>query len=480
MLPDVALLEIFDFYLSQVPDPPIHNRQTWITLVHVCRKWRDIAFGSPRRLNLRLLVTSTSSVRKMLDTWPPPMLIDIWGFELGVWPIRTIIAALEHDDRIRLIELFDSSTIHMEKALAAMRKPFPELIGLSLQFFDQEPDREVTSWPAIPDSFLGESAPRLRSLRLICIPFPIPALRKLVLSATDLVRIRIWRIPDFWYISPEEIIACISTLTRLEDLELGFQSRDNVGGRRRPPSTTRCVLPALTSLQFKGIYEYMEDLMARIDAPRLDNLKLFLFDQHVLDAPQLARFIGHIPQFKALEVLRALFDQRGIFVSLPCTPRRGLQIGIFRGPYDAQLSALVELCTSESSFLRTLVPIVKRLYIFESRSLLYWLERTENSQWLELLRPFTAVRDLYLSKEFAMYIVSALLGFDGEGTMEVLPALRNFFLERIPSPAEPFEEITRDWQFVAAGQLSRHQIAVSYWDVERDKVDKLFDHEDGL
>ncbi|KAI0261578.1 hypothetical protein BGY98DRAFT_47148 [Russula aff. rugulosa BPL654] len=50
------------------------------------------------------------------------------GFELGGWGMDTIIAALEHDDRIRQIELFDSSSFHMELALEAMRKPFPELM----------------------------------------------------------------------------------------------------------------------------------------------------------------------------------------------------------------------------------------------------------------------------------------------------------------------------------------------------------------
>jgi hypothetical protein len=83
MLPDIALLEIFDFYVAQASDFPVQNRETWITLVHVCRNWRDIVFSSPRRLNLRLLVTPRRSVRTMLDTWPP-LLIDIGALESKV------------------------------------------------------------------------------------------------------------------------------------------------------------------------------------------------------------------------------------------------------------------------------------------------------------------------------------------------------------------------------------------------------------
>ena len=467
MLPDLALLEIFDFYtaVAQASDPT-YNRETWIALVHVCRKWRDIVFASPRRLNLRLLVTPMRSLRTMLDTWPP-LLIDIWGFKFGILGMVTIIAALEHDDRIRQIELINSLSFCMEQVLAAMRKPFPELIDLTLKFFHDGMSR--ITYPVIPDSFLGESAPRLQSLRLIRIPFPVPALQKLFLSAAGLVKIHIWKFPDSWYISPEEMVICLSTLIRLEELGLGFESPRNLGGRRRPPSA-RCVLPSLTSLRFKGVYEYMEELMARIDAPQLDNLKLFLFYQQELDTPELAQFVGRTPRFKALNESHVLFDQRGIFVSLPLTLRRGIQFGLIGCP-PGQLSSLVKLCTL--SFLRTLIPIVKHLYILENRSpLLYNLLDgidSDDNQWLELLHLFTAVKDLYLSKGFAPYIAPALHGSVGEGTTEVLPALLNLFLERLPSPG-PFEEKTFR-QFVAARQLfsHRHQITISYWDGEFDE-----------
>lgn len=54
MLPEIALLDIFDFYG--------HEIDAWHTLVHVCRKWRIIVFGSPRRLDLRLLCTASTPV----------------------------------------------------------------------------------------------------------------------------------------------------------------------------------------------------------------------------------------------------------------------------------------------------------------------------------------------------------------------------------------------------------------------------------
>ena len=67
--------------------------------------------------------------------------------------------------------------------------------------------------------------------------------------------------------------------------------------------------------------------------------------------------------------------------------------------------------------------------------------------------------------EFAPSIAPALRGSVEEEMTEVLPALRNLFLEGMPSPG-PVEETIR--QFVATRQLSSHQIAISYWDGDRD------------
>jgi hypothetical protein len=54
MLPEVALLKIFDFHANEDEE----QIEAWHTLVHVCRKWRNIVFASPCRLDLRCQNTS--------------------------------------------------------------------------------------------------------------------------------------------------------------------------------------------------------------------------------------------------------------------------------------------------------------------------------------------------------------------------------------------------------------------------------------
>jgi hypothetical protein len=80
---------------------------------------------------------------------------------------------------------------------------------------------------------------------------------------------------------------------------------------------------------------------------------------------------------------------------------------------------------------------------------------------LDLLLPFTAVKNLYLSKEFAPGIAAALQELVGGRITEVLPSLQNIFVEGL-EPSGPFQE--NIGQFVAARQLSGHPIAISVWD----------------
>ena len=210
MLPDVALLKIFDFNDSEDEE----QIEAWHTLVHVCRKWRNIVFGSPRRLNLRLHCKARTPVRKTLDVWPLlPIVVRSDGHEN--WGVDPIIAALEHNDRMCQLDLHDVPGPQLEIVWAAMQQPFPALTRLQLLSRD-----EIA--PVIPASFLGGSVPRLQTLTMSWIPFP--ELPKLLLSATHLVHLDLRRIPYSGYFSPEVMANCLSVLTRLERLVIKFES----------------------------------------------------------------------------------------------------------------------------------------------------------------------------------------------------------------------------------------------------------------
>jgi hypothetical protein len=388
-----------------------------------------------------------------LDIWPPlPIVVYLYSDE--TWGADNIVAALEHNDRICEMGLFGIQSSQFEKVLATMQQPFPALTILRLGFKDE-------AVPVDPDLFLGGSAPRLQMLSLNFIPFP--GLPKLLLSSTHLVELYLLEIPHSGYISPEAMATCLTASTRLERFEFEFKSPRSRPDQksRRPHPQTRTLLPVLTSLVFKGVSEYLEDFVVRIDAPLLRDFVIVFFHQLILDTPLLAQFISRTPKFNSHNEARVVFSDRDVRVTLPQTFGGTLHWGISCRQSDWQLSSLAQICSS--SFSQALIPAVEQLYVLEtedSHSRLRWQDDIESSQWLELLHPFTAVKALYMSQEFAPRVAIALQELVGERVTEVLPALQTLFLEEV-HPSGPVQEATG--KFVAARQLAGHPIAASHW-----------------
>ncbi|KAN0105669.1 hypothetical protein V8E52_010788 [Russula decolorans] len=451
VLPDDVLLEIFDFYMDMISyGAKIMGVEAWKSLVHVCRRWRILVFESPRRLNLRLFCTPKTFTRDKLDVWPALPLVIYGDMTSELQDFDNIIAALEQSNRVRQVFLFGLAGWKLEKMLATMQVPFPELTDLRLSSNDE-------TVPVIPDSFLDGSAQRLRFFDLYDIPFP--GLPKLLLSATNLVSLTHYDIPHSGYISPEAMVALISALSSLETLELGFrspQSRPDWETRRWPPSK-RSVIPALDYFYFKGVIEYLEDLVTFIDAPQLNTLDITFFNQIDFDFPRLAQFIKRTPTIRTLDEAHVQFFDNGASVGPPRGPGT-LQITISCREPDWQLSSIEQVCNSSLHPIST----VEVLYIEHEYSELVWKnDAIENTLWLQLLLPFTAVKDLYLSREFAPGIAAALQELVGARITDVLPSLQNIFIEGLESSGPLQESIGR---FVAARLLSDHPITVSAWD----------------
>jgi hypothetical protein len=234
-----------------------------------------------------------------------------------------------------------------------------------------------------------------------------------------------------------------------------------------PASPDTRFLPVLNYFCFKGVSEYLDNLAARIDAPQLNSLYITFFNRVVFDTPHFIQFISRTPTLKALEKARVAFEDGTANVNLSSqTSGYGLlNVGISCRELDWQISSLEQVCTSSLPSLSTL----EDLYIYEDpHSQPDWQVNIETALWLELLHPFTAVKNLYLCEELAPRIAPALQELVGGRTTEVLPTLENIFLEGI-QPSGPIQEGIG--QFVATRQVTSHRIAVSRWDnSKQDKV----------
>ena len=440
-LPDEVLLAIFDFYM----DKDSFKRkevEAWQSLVHVCRRWRSVVFGSPRRLNLRLVCQPEMPARDTLDVWPPLPLV-VWDCVSEEEHVESIVAVLERTDRVCQINLGLIYGISpWEVVSAPMQKTLPELTDLVLYSY-------CPSETVLPNSFLGGSAPRLRRLRLDGILFP--GLPKLLLSAPHLVEIRLYNISYFGHFSHDELITALSTSTNLRLLSLEFLSpRSRIDLASRCPPSTRSLLPHLNTLQYEGVNEFLDYLVARTDAPCLKNL-VINFDEGILDASHFAQFICRTPAFEALEKAHVPLDGAGVMFTSE-TPGHGeLQVKFSCRKLGRQFLSLKRFCTSSLP-----LSALEDLYICED---IYprpaWAGDTEDILWPELLHPFTSVKNLYLSEDIVPRIPPALQELVAA---EVLPMVQNIYLGGL-QPRRPIPEGIE--KFIAARQLSGQPITVS-------------------
>ena len=159
-----VLLEIFHLDISEW----YYEHREWHKLVHVCRRWRQIIFASPLRLNLRIFCTTGTPVRKNLGIWPAIPICINYG-DISSDDEDNLMAALEHPDRLSDIRFLNLTESQLGKIAAAMQGPSPILTYLTII----SDDGNVP--PALPSGFLVSAPRRAAFTRNHFLPCPILA-----------------------------------------------------------------------------------------------------------------------------------------------------------------------------------------------------------------------------------------------------------------------------------------------------------------
>ena len=461
-LPDNVLLEIFELDLGKADADQFdyqHDYDRWQKLVHVCRRWQYVVFASPRRLDLAIKFERSAS-SKALDIWPALPIV-IWAYAIqSKEEVTNIIAALRERGRVRKI-CYGGEGRDIQhsllKEVAAIDEPFPALTSLYLFSSRQEDDVTV-----LPDSFLGGSAPQLRSLYLGGIPYP--SIGTLLSSTTNLVQLTLWKIPHSGYIAPETIVPLLSMLPGLKSLELGFRYPKSRAHRasRHPPRLTRLIFPNLTYLHFNGDIEYLEDVLSQVETPILNRGFCHFFNQLVFDTPQLGHFIRRMEIFMTIHTARVNFSSWGVEVVLLGQAEMNnddaelLDLHVACKPLDWQLSAVAQVLNSLLSSL----PTLESLEISVDRG--DWQGEIEVTQWQEFFRPFTHVKEMTLVREDSVrFVAPALLELARERATELSPTLQTLFLMTYSwRSSELLKEAIE--QFIATRQLYGHPVTIDY------------------
>ncbi|KAI0256880.1 hypothetical protein BJV78DRAFT_314688 [Lactifluus subvellereus] len=304
ILPDDILLEIFDFYRLGAMQVARGGPWKWqCCLTHICRRWRRIVSDSPRRLQLRIIFKSRAPMEYILDAWPDLPIVVRYNGSRKSNPtgkaLNNITVALRHPDRVCEIDLAVTSSM-LGSILEVIQEPFPALEHIRIKSKDT-----TGSPPVIPGTLLGGFTPRLSTIRFHGIALPSPALRQLLLSASNLVTLEL-HIPSIGQFSLEDLATGLSTLTRLNSLELHFDSSNphpTLSTIRPPTTLTRATLPSVTYFAFHGASEYFEGLVARINLPALNRSSITFFNQLTFEVPRFSgcQFLGRVDALRSLD-----------------------------------------------------------------------------------------------------------------------------------------------------------------------------------
>ncbi|KAI9435967.1 hypothetical protein H4582DRAFT_1966508 [Lactarius indigo] len=464
MLPDNVLLDIFDSYRKdQDPDSFPFTVWAWHELAQVCRRWRQIIFGSPRRLDLHIFCTNGTPVRENLDIWPP-FPIAIQYFQVGrntltPYDEDSLFAVLERHDQIRHVNLSLTGP-RLTEVVAAMQVPFPALTHLTLRCRDERP-------APLRIGFLGGSAPCLQYMHLEGIPFP--ALPSLLSSTSDLVNLSLDDITGTAYISPEVMATCLAALPRLKSLFIGCQETISYSDQIRSPPVMRTVVPSLISLEFHGATEYLENLVARIDGPQLNQIHI----KHVeprLDF-QVARLFEFLdrsedPEMTLLRHAYVNFSYRWVTFGMYARPESHPEWGrvsalIYCQGIESQVSRIAQVFSQPSAMLSGVV----HLKLSRPRA----KADIRANEWQYLLRQFSAVRTLRVCRGFAEHVALALEDVTAEMVPEVLPVVDLIYLG-----GQPVSSVEK---FLAARRLSGHPVTIVDTEAEFDERVKSYDSE---
>jgi hypothetical protein len=382
---------------------------------HTDRRWRQIVYGSPLRLHIQLRCKRGTPVRTHLSCWPPfPIAIDFKDGLTRSDHEDNAIAALEKPNRVCRIVLL-TTPWNLENLATVIQEPFPALTKLQLSL------RYVDKNPVVIDGFLPVGgSPRLQELHLNAAY--IQNLPALISHAHNLVTLHLGRMPSWSCIPPLSMAMCLSPLTKLKSLYIGFEKDNLFPDREGPATNTRIVLPALKSIGFNRVCGYVEDFVSGIDCPWLNDIHLWYHDHSSVDlrhpGSQIFKFINrsedpHLTLFSGVVVERVI-DGLDHGFELKFSHEAHTTIVFFFSKEIWGASHLAELVFQVLSQFSAKLSNVR---YFSVRS---WASIIGRTDWVHILRLFTNLRVLFVSRGSVEDIAPAL---DEETADELLPAL---------------------------------------------------------
>jgi hypothetical protein len=297
-----------------------------------------------------------------------------------------------------------------------------------LEFLFLRPPNRVKTRLALPKTF---QAPNMR--HLVLNNFVLPASLLLTLGM-GLETFSLMWIPPSVYFHPSEFLQQLPRFPQLKILRIGFQSpvpNRDVESHLLDPDTPIMPHVTLSNLRWfscTGTSAYVEALVHRLDAPSLEKLQTWFFNQLTYSIPNLVQFTIEKENLRS-RMAKIVFSRETALVKMYPDEEdmsRALYTEAFCRNVDWQVSAMVQI-------LQALTPVFSSVehltLVFEKHTPSSNGHReVDETQWCRLLRPFSHVTVLQvdLNDKRARELIHALQLVDGESPTdsELLPELK--------------------------------------------------------
>jgi hypothetical protein len=371
----------------------------------------------------------------MLAHSPPlPLVIDYFdnGRDITAGDEEGTILALKQHDCVRRVRLQMPAT-SLQKLISAMDEEYPilEYLVILLPF----EDNSVTL--IFPETL---QAPHL--CHLVLHGFALPIRSRLLMTAVGLVVLYLYMIQPSTYFHPNTLLQWLSLMPQLETLLIGFDfpvpSRDV---ERQPTNTPIMILPNLHRFWFQGVSTYLEALVRRITAPRLEKLEIVFFNQLTFSVPRLLQFMNTTENLR-LERAEFEFYTERVFMSVypHGAEMYALLIAVDCRHLDWQVSSFAKISNS----LRQMFSTVEHLALGhgEHRRSSEEHNEVDRVEWHKLLGSFGNAKTLRIAKGLVGELSRCLRLEDGELPLGLLPELQELTYTGSDDTGDAFTSFT--------------------------------------
>ena len=380
---------------------------------------------------MRLLLTNDSPSIENLSYLPPLPLVINYSDGARTMTQRdedNIHLGLQRHGFVRRVVLHAPSS-SLNIWLGQMNKPFPKLGELSLLSTGTTTEDMA---PVLPGAL---QAPDLRRLSLhgISLPKGLPLLSSTIALST----LFITNIRASCYFSPGHLVTHLQGLAHLEELTISFAIPIPLPSREREllsPPIPPVTLPTLRRFTFRGVSVYLDNLVAQINAPLLEQFTLTILFEVAFTLVNLTEFIRGTVGLGCLTA-RVNFNKDGVYIDagrekpdyykLWGSGKLGLQVNC--EALDWQMDAAAQVCSALGAVVTTIEELVLDLDADWMPS--GWENTLYDTLWHELLLPFAGVQKLHIGSSLALELSKALESDVGRlilpGLQELEVSLKN-------------------------------------------------------